>query len=87
MFKLLRYYSAASLVAIFAAAVLLIWFYRQVAIQGIVQLAERSNMNLAQIAMDPIKPELLNSLTLQRIFIRVAPTSRCQPSSLGRSRS
>lgn len=62
MFKLLRYYSAASLVAIFAAAVLLIWFYRQVAIQGIVQLAERSNMNLAQIAMDPIKPELLEFL-------------------------
>lgn len=62
MFKLLRYYSAASLVAILAAAVLLIWFYRQVAIQGIVQLAERSNMNLAQIAMDPIKPALLEFL-------------------------
>ncbi|WP_114970175.1 sensor histidine kinase [Rhodoferax ferrireducens] len=62
MFKLLRYYSAASLVAVLAAAVLLIWFYRQVAIQGIVQLAERSNMHLAKIAMDPIKPVLLEFL-------------------------
>jgi signal transduction histidine kinase len=59
MFKLLRYYAASSLVAIMATAVLLTWFYRQIAIEGIVQLAERSNMNLAQIAMNPIKPALL----------------------------
>ena len=62
MFKLLRYYSAASLVAIVATAVLLTWFYRQVAVQGIAQLAERSNMNLAQVAMNPIKPALLQFL-------------------------
>jgi hypothetical protein len=62
MFKLLRYYSAASLVAILATAVLLTWFYRQVAIQGIAQLAERSNLNLAQLAMNPIKPALLQFL-------------------------
>jgi hypothetical protein len=62
MFKLLRYYSAASLVAVLATAILLTWFYRQVAIHGIVQLAERSNMNLAQVAMNPIKPALLDFL-------------------------
>ena len=59
MFKLLRYYAAASLVAVLATGVLLTWFYRQLAIDGIVRLAERSNTNLAQIAMSPIKPALL----------------------------
>lgn len=59
MFKLLRYYAAASLVAVLATAILLTWFYRQVAIEGIEQLAERSNMSLAQLAMNPIKPALL----------------------------
>lgn len=62
MFKLLRYYSAASLVAVLATAVLLTWFYRQVAVQGIEQLAERSNLNLAQLAMNPIRPALLEFL-------------------------
>jgi signal transduction histidine kinase len=59
MFKLLRFYSVASLIAVLSTAVLLTWFYRQVAIQGIVHLAERGNMNLAQLAMNPIKPALL----------------------------
>lgn len=62
MFKLLRYYSVASLVAVLATAVLLTWLYRQVAIQGIAQLAERSNVNLAQVAMIPVKPALLQFL-------------------------
>ena len=51
MFKLLRYYSVTSLVAVLATAVLLTWFYRQAAIQGIVQLAERSNQALARAAL------------------------------------
>ncbi len=84
MFKLLRYYSAASLVAILAAAVLLIWFYRQVAIQGIVQLAERSNMNLAQIAMDPIKPALLEFLG-KAADLRPGSASLPLPTELARS--
>jgi len=62
VFKLLRFYSVASLVAVLATAVLLTWFYRQVAIKGIVQLAERSNLTLAQAAMNPIKPALLGFL-------------------------
>ena len=62
MFKLLRYYAAASLVAVLATAVLLTWFYRQVSMHGIVRLAERNNMNLAQLAMNPIKPVLLTFL-------------------------
>jgi signal transduction histidine kinase len=62
MFKLLRYYSAASLVVVLATAVLLTWFYRQVAVAGIVHLAERNNLNLAQVVMNPIKPALLQFL-------------------------
>lgn len=62
MFKLLRYYSVTSFVAILAAAVLLTWFYRQVSIQGIIRLAERGNLNLAQVAVNPIRPDLLQFL-------------------------
>ena len=84
MFKLLRYYSVASLIAILATAALLIWFYRQVAIQGIVQLAERSNMNLAQIAMDPIKPALLEFLDTAA-DLRPGSASLPLPTELARS--
>ncbi len=62
MFKLFRYYSVASLIAVLATAALLTWFYRQVAIQGIVQLAERSNLTLTRAAMNPIKPMLFQFL-------------------------
>jgi hypothetical protein len=62
MFKLLRYYAAASLVAVLVTAGLLMWFDRQVSIKGIVQLAGRSNVELAQLAMQPIKPALLEFL-------------------------
>jgi len=62
MFKLLRYYSVASLVAVLVTAALLTWFYRQASIQGIVQLAEKSNLALARAAMNPIKPALLEFL-------------------------
>lgn len=62
MFKLLRYYSVASLVAVLATAALLTGFYRHVAIQGIVELAERGNLTLARAAMNPIKPVLIEFL-------------------------
>jgi len=63
VFRLLRYYSVASLVAVLATAVLLAWFYRQVAIEGIVQMIERGNLTLARTAMNPIKPTLLEYLS------------------------
>jgi signal transduction histidine kinase len=58
MFKLLRYYSVTSLVAVLATTLLLTWFYRQVAIQGIVQLAERNNLTLARTALNSVRPAL-----------------------------
>ena len=68
MFKLLRYYSVTSLVAVLATAVLLTWFYRQVAIQGIVQMIEQGNLTLARAAMNPIKPTLLEYLSATKNF-------------------
>ena len=62
MFKLLRYYSVASLMVVLVTAVLLTWFYRQVSVQGIVDLAERSNQHLARAAMNQMKPTLLEFL-------------------------
>lgn len=62
VFKLLRYYSIASLLAVLVTAVLLGWLYRQVAISGIIQLAERTNMTLAYAAMNPIRATLFEFL-------------------------
>lgn len=66
MFKLLRFYSVASFVAVLATALLIALFYRQVAIQGIMQLAERSNLALARTALNSVRPALtdyLNAVT------------------------
>jgi signal transduction histidine kinase len=62
MFRLLRYYSVASLAAVVGCAAVLIWLHRHVTTQGIVHLAERSNLNMAQAALTPIKPALLDYL-------------------------
>lgn len=62
MFKLLRYYSVTSFVAILAAAIMLTSFYRQVTIDGVFHLAERANRNLAQLAMNAIRPDLIEFL-------------------------
>jgi signal transduction histidine kinase len=62
MFKLLRYYSVTSLVAILATAILLGWFYRQVATQGMVQQAERNNLTLARTVLNSVRPELIDYL-------------------------
>ena len=62
MFKLLRFYSIASFVAVLATALLITLFYRQVAIQGIMQLAERSNLTLARTALNSVRPQLIDYL-------------------------
>lgn len=62
MFKLLRFYSIASFLAVLGTAVLIAMFYRQVAIQGIMQLAERGNLALARTALNSVKPELVSYL-------------------------
>lgn len=62
MFKLLRFYSIASFVAVLATALLIALFYRQVAIQGIMRLAERSNLALARTALNSVRPILIDYL-------------------------
>jgi hypothetical protein len=62
MFKLLRFYSVASFLAVVATALLIAVFYRQVAIQGIMQLAERNNLALARTALNSVQPELIDYL-------------------------
>ena len=85
MFKLLRYYSVASLVAFLVTAVLLTWFYRQVAIQGIVQLAERSNLALTRSVMNPMKPALLEFLDATAGFHPNSPSHPPLPPELAGS--
>lgn len=63
MFKLLRFYSITSFVSIFLAAAILTLFYRQVTIQWIIQIAQRSNLALAQAALHPVNPALMEYLT------------------------
>ncbi|MGA7178370.1 MAG: histidine kinase [Thiobacillaceae bacterium] len=62
MFRLLRYYSILSLVAIVAAALMLSLFYREVAFNGILRLAERGNQSLARAALNSMRPELARYL-------------------------
>lgn len=71
MFKLLRFYSVASFVAILATATLLTWYYRQIAIQGIVQLVELSNLTLTRTVLSPMRPALLEFLHTTSDFQRV----------------
>ncbi len=62
MIRMLRFYSLAGLVAIVVTLLMLFWFYRQVAIDGIVQLAERTNLTLARSALNSMGPELVEFL-------------------------
>jgi signal transduction histidine kinase len=62
MFRMLRYFSIAGLVAIVLAAVLLAAFYRHVAIQGIVRLGEEGNVALAQTALNSMRGPLVEYL-------------------------
>jgi len=62
MFKLLRFYSLMSFIAVLGAAMLIGLVYRQVAIQGLMQLAERNNLTLARTALNAVKPQLVGYL-------------------------
>ena len=62
MTKMLRYYALLSLAAVLVTATLLTWYYRQVAVGGITQLGEHSNLALARTALSPIKASVLQYL-------------------------
>lgn len=63
MFKLLRFYSVASFISILAAAAILAFFYRQVAVHGIVHLAEQSNATLTKTALASVRYGLVSYLS------------------------
>jgi signal transduction histidine kinase len=64
MFRILRYFSITSLVIILLAAGLLMVFYRHVAIQGVVELSEKSNTALAQTALNSVQDQLIRYLSV-----------------------
>ena len=59
---LLRFYTWASLIGVVVAAVLLTVLVRRLAIQEYIELAEKSNLVLAQSTLSQIQPELLSYL-------------------------
>lgn len=58
LFRILRFFSVASLICILLAASLLTWLYRQAAIDGIVDFGERSNLMLSQSLLNAVEPRL-----------------------------
>jgi len=62
MFKMLQYYSIASFVTILAAVGVMAVLYRNVTVDGIVALAEKHNLALAQAAFSPIRSALADYL-------------------------
>ena len=81
----LRYYSFAGLIAILVTLLTLFWFYRQVAIQGIYQLAERSNLTLARSALGPMRPDLIEYLNATRASRAVGAVHPELPAGLAES--
>lgn len=57
-FKLLPFFSIASLLGIVAAAILVTLLYRQAAIGALVDLGERQNVALAQTALNSVQDQL-----------------------------
>jgi signal transduction histidine kinase len=61
-FRILRYFSLTSFAFVIAAALALSLIYRYVAIANLIHLGERANITLAQMALNPLRPQLMNYL-------------------------
>lgn len=62
MYRIMRYFSIASLASIGLATLLITLIYRQMAIHGITNLGEKINVELAHTALHPVRAELLRYL-------------------------
>jgi len=62
MFRMLRYFSIASLLSILIAAVALTLLYRKVAMNDIVRLGEINNIALSQAELNSARPQLVKYL-------------------------
>lgn len=62
MVKLQRFYTFTSFIIIFLTAALLVLFFRQVTMQWALHLAETNHQAVAQIALNSIRPDLMDYL-------------------------
>lgn len=62
MFRLLRFYSISSLLAILATGLLLIALYRHEANQAVIRLGEMNNLALANTVLNGVRPQLVDFL-------------------------
>lgn len=62
MFRMLRYFSLTSFLCILVASLVLMVFFRQVAIREIVSLGERHNIALGKAALMTVRQELIDFL-------------------------
>jgi hypothetical protein len=62
MFRMYRIYSVASLICVIGAAGAMAIMYRSVAVQSIIAVGENSNLTIAEIALEPIRPQLTDFL-------------------------
>lgn len=62
MFRLLRFYAIASLIGVVVAALLLVMFYRQIAVGTIQELGENSNIALSRTLLNSVRPLLVEFL-------------------------
>ncbi len=58
MFNLLRHFAIRSFLGVLVAALLLATFYRHIEIQEATEFARKSNLTLAELVLDSIRPEL-----------------------------
>lgn len=59
MFRIFRYFSVAAFIGFCLAGTGLVWFYRTVTVEELVELGEQSNLAPAQTALNSVQPELL----------------------------
>ena len=85
MFKLMRFYSLTSLAGFVITAALLMVFVRQLVIEDIIQLAQRSNLTLVNHILNSVRPELVEYLAGVQDAAPHRPVERTLPERLAAS--
>jgi signal transduction histidine kinase len=82
VFKLMRFYSLTSLAGFVVTAALLMLFVRQLVIEDIVQLAQRSNLALVNSILNSVKPDLVEYLAGVQDVVPRRPLEQQLPARL-----
>lgn len=85
VFKLMRFYSITSLAGFVVTAALLMLFVRQLVIEDIVQLAQRSNLVLVNHILYIVRPDLLEYLAEVQDAVPRRPVAQKLPARLSAS--